>query len=211
MVQIGDTLTYTIKVWNESANNASGVSVTDSIASTVQFIAGSFTPSRGTASITGSVITWNIGNIAANGDTVTLTYRIKAIQEGIHYNTAQICAANEGDVDSTPCNNNEEEDDIDRQCFTVPIKLCPTEKIEVSIPAKYTNVQWFKDGGSTAVATGNTVLLSDVGSYTFTATNKTCPAEGCCPVIIEAGTNCCPVDLCIPFTIKQTKKAGKKL
>ena len=211
VVQIGDTLTYTIKVWNESANNASGVSVTDSIASTVQFIAGSFTPSRGTASITGSVITWNIGNIAANGDTVTLTYRIKAIQEGIHYNTAQICAANEGDVDSTPCNNNEEEDDIDRQCFTVPIKLCPTEKIEVSIPAKYTNVQWFKDGGSTAVATGNTVLLSDVGSYTFTATNKTCPAEGCCPVIIEAGTNCCPVDLCIPFTIKQTKKAGKKL
>ncbi|MCA0228947.1 MAG: DUF11 domain-containing protein [Bacteroidetes bacterium] len=211
VVQIGDTLTYTIKVWNESANNASGVSVTDSIASTVQFIAGSFTPSRGTASITGSVITWNIGNIAANGDTVTLTYRIKAIQEGIHYNTAQICAANEGDVDSTPCNNNEEEDDIDRQCFTVPIKLCPTEKIEVSVPSKYTNVQWFKDGGTTPVATGNSTLLSDVGTYTFTATNNTCPAEGCCPIIIVPGENCCPVDLCIPFTIKQTKKAGKKL
>ena len=211
VVQIGDTLTYTIKVWNESVNNASGVSVTDSIASTVQFIAGSFMPSRGTASISGSVITWNIGNIAANGDTVTLTYRIKAIQEGIHYNTAQICAANEGDVDSTPCNNNEEEDDIDRQCFTVPIKLCPTEQIEVSIPAKYTNVQWFKDGGTTPVATGNAVLLKDVGSYTFTATNNTCPAEGCCPVIIVPGENCCPVDLCIPFTIKQTKKAGKKL
>ena len=211
VVQIGDTLTYTIKVWNESANNASGVSVTDSIATTVEFVSGSFVESRGSASITGNVISWNIGNIAANGDTVTLTYRIKATQEGVHYNTAEICKTNEGDVDSTPCNNDEEEDDIDRQCFTVPIKLCPTERIEVSIPAKYTNVQWFKDGGTTPVATGNSVLLSDVGAYTFTATNKTCPAEGCCPIIIIPGENCCPVDLCIPFTIKQAKKAGKAL
>ncbi len=196
-------------MWNESNTNATGVEVTDSIATTVQFQTGSFTASRGSAAISGNVIKWTIGNIAANGDTVTLTYQVKATQEGIHFNTAEISKTNEKDVDSTPGNGKEDEDDIDRQCFSVPVKLCPGEKAEVNVPAKYTNVQWFKNGGSTPVGTGNTLLLSEVGTYTFTATNQACPASGCCPIIIEPGVNCCPEDLCIPFTIKQTKK-GKK-
>lgn len=209
VAKIGDILTYTIKVWNESDNNATGVAVTDSIATTVQFQAGTFVPSRGSASIIGNVITWNIGNIAANGDTVTLTYQVKVTQEGVHFNTAQICKANEEDTDSTPCNDDEEEDDIDTECFSVPFKLCPGEKVEVRIPTKYTNVKWFKGTTEvTSIAGQSIVLLDDVGSYTFTATNKTCPAEGCCPIIIEPGDNCCPAELCIPFTIQKTKKAG---
>ncbi|WP_428655543.1 SdrD B-like domain-containing protein [Runella sp.] len=211
IAQLGDTLTYTVKVWNEFTSNATGVEVTDSIATTVQFVNGSFVASRGSATISGGVIKWTIGNIAANGDTVTLTYKVKAVQEGVHFNTAEISKTNEKDKDSTPGNGKDEEDDIDRQCFTVPVKLCYGEKVQVNIPAKYTNVQWFKDGGSTSVATGNQILFSEPGSYTFTANNNTCPAEGCCPVIIEPGDNCCPEDLCIPFTIKQSKKAGKKI
>jgi len=209
IAQIGDILTYTIKVWNESNTNATGVEVTDSIPTTVQFVAGSFVASRGSAVITGNVIKWTIGNIAANGDTVTLTYRVKATQEGVHFNTAEICKTNEKDVDSTPCNGEEDEDDIARQCFTVPVKLCPGEKVEVTVPAHFTNVQWFKNGSSTVIGSGNVILLSEVGTYTFTATNQTCPVEGCCPVIIEPGINCCPEDLCIPFTIKKTKKGTK--
>ena len=214
IAQIGNILTYTLKVWNESNTNATGVEVTDSIATTVQFQTGSFTASRGSATITGNVLKWTIGNIAAagvpaNGDTVTLTYRVKATQEGIHFNTAEISKVNEKDVDSTPSNGDDTEDDIERQCFTVPVKLCPGEKAEVNVPTNYTNVQWFKNGNGTPIGTGNSLLLSEVGTYTFTATNQTCPASGCCPIIIEAGVNCCPEDLCIPFTIKQTKK-GKK-
>ncbi|MFN8349496.1 MAG: hypothetical protein U0X91_31140 [Spirosomataceae bacterium] len=67
-------------------------------------------------------------------------------------------------------------------------------------------MKWFKNGGTTPIATGNVVLLNDVGSYTFTATNKTCPAAGCCPIIIEPGTNCCPTQVCVPFTVKKRKK-----
>jgi hypothetical protein len=52
----------------------------------------------------------------------------------------------------------------------------------------------------------NVVLLDAAGEYTFTATNGTCPASGCCPIIIEAGTNCCPAEVCVPFTIKKKKK-----
>ena len=209
--QVGDVLTYTIKVWNEWTKNATGVEVTDSIATTVQFVSGSFSSSRGNATISGNVITWTIGNIAAagapaNGDTVTLSYQVKATQAGVHLNTAEISKTNEKDRDSTPGNGKGGEDDIDQQCFTVPYGLCAGQKLEVSVPAGLTNVQWFKNGGSTAVATGNVVLLSEVGTYTFTATNKTCPANGCCPVIIEAGTNCCPVDICVPFTVKKVKK-----
>ncbi|MFN8344918.1 MAG: SdrD B-like domain-containing protein [Spirosomataceae bacterium] len=203
---IGDTLIYTVKVWNEFVNDASGVEVTDSVATTVGFIANSFVASRGSAVINGNVIKWTIGNIAANGDTVMLTYKVKATQEGIHFNVAEISKTNEKDRDSTPGNGKDDEDDIDRQCFTVPFNLCPTNKIEASVSSNYTNVQWFKDGGTTAIATGNVVLLSDVGTYTFTATNATCPAAGCCPIIIEPGNNCCLNDLCIPFTIKKTKK-----
>lgn len=132
IARIGDVLTYTLKVWNESNTNATGVEVTDSIATTIQFVAGSFTSSRGSA-ITGNVIQWTIGSIAAagvpaNGDTVTLTYQVKATQEGIHFNTAEICKTNEKDVDSTPCNHDDDEDDIDHQRFTVPLTLCPTNK-----------------------------------------------------------------------------------
>ncbi|AYQ35785.1 SdrD B-like domain-containing protein [Runella sp. SP2] len=206
IARVGDVLTYTIKVWNEWTKNATGVEVTDSIATTVQFVSGSFVASRGSATISGNVIKWNIGNIAAAGDTVTLRYQVRATQAGIHLNTAEISKTNEKDRDSTPGNGKGGEDDIDQECFTVPFELCAGQKLEVSVPANLTNVQWFKNGGTTAVATGNAVLFSEVGVYTFTATNQACPANGCCPVIIEAGTNCCPVDLCIPFTVKKVKK-----
>ncbi len=210
IAQLGDELIYTIKVFNQSNTAATGVEVADNIATTVEFVAGSFTASRGSASISGNVITWMIGGIAANagadGNTVTPTYKVKAIQTGVHLNTAEISKANEKDIDSTPGNGNEGEDDIDQQCFTVPIKLCPSEKVQVNVPAYLTNVQWFKNGGATPVASGNEVLLTEIGSYTFTATNQTCPLGSCCPVIIEPGDNCCPEDLCVPFTVKKIKK-----
>jgi uncharacterized repeat protein (TIGR01451 family) len=214
VAQIGDELTYTIKVFSQpltNGANATGVEVKDTIATSVQFVANSFSASRGSASISGNVITWTIGGIAANagmnGDTVTLTYKVKATQVGLHFNTAEISKTNEKDVDSTPSNGKESEDDIDRQCFTVPIKLCPGEKVEASVPAKYTGVKWFKGTQElTALAGQNVVLLDAVGEYTYTATNNTCPASGCCPIIIEAGDNCCPAQICVPFTVKKIKK-----
>ena len=215
IAKIGDELIYTIKVFSQplaGSVNATGVEVTDSIATTVQFVVGSFAASRGSAVISGNVIKWTIGGIAANtgmnGDTVTLTYNVKATMQGVHFNTAEISKTTEKDVDSTPGNGKEGEDDIDRQCFTVPFTLCPGEKVSISVPAQYTNVVWSKtvDGQTTAAGSGNELLVSEVGSYTFTATNKSCPTSGCCPIIIEPGTNCCPANICVPFTITKKKK-----
>lgn len=209
IVQLGDSLTYTIKVWNESANTATGVEVTDSLASTVALGINSLLTNRGTTTVSGNVIKWTIGTIAAGGDTVTLSYRVKAIQEGVHFNTAEITKTNEHDIDSTPGNGKEEEDDLDRQCFTVPIKLCTGEKVQVKVSDKYNNVQWFKQGTQGAVASGNEVLFAETGTYTFTASNALCPVEGCCPVIILPGDNCCPPNLCIPLTLKKKKKPSQ--
>ncbi|TAF22707.1 MAG: DUF11 domain-containing protein, partial [Runella slithyformis] len=200
VARIGDELVYTIKVFNQSNKRATGVEVTDSIATSVQFVVGSFVASRGSAVIAGNVIKWTIGNIAAagvpaNGDTVTLSYKVKATQAGLHFNTAEISKTNEKDKDSTPGNGKEGEDDIDTQCFTVPYELCSGEKVQATVPAQYTNVVWSKtvNGQTTQVGTGNQLLLSEIGSYSFTATNQTCPASGCCPIIVEASTNCCSV------------------
>ncbi|TAG64117.1 MAG: DUF11 domain-containing protein, partial [Runella slithyformis] len=177
VARIGDELVYTIKVFNQSNKRATGVEVTDSIATTVEFVVGSFVASRGSAVIAGNVIKWTIGNISANaganGDTVTLSYKVKGTQTGVHFNTAEISKTNEKDKDSTPSNGREGEDDIDRQCFTVPFKLCSGEVVEVNVPSKYTNVVWSKtvNGQTTQVGTGNQLLLSEIGSYSFTATN----------------------------------------
>ena len=215
IAKIGDELIYTIRVFSQplaGSVNATGVEVTDSIATTVQFVVGSFVASRGSAVISGNVIRWTIGGIAANAgvnsDTVTLTYKVKATMGGVHFNTAEISKTNEKDVDSTPGNGKDSEDDLDRQCFTVPFTLCPGEKVRIMAPSNLTNVVWSKavNGQTTAAGSGNEILVSEVGSYSFTATNKTCPASGCCPVIIEPGTNCCPAELCVPFTVKRIKK-----
>ena len=216
IAKIGDELIYTIKVFSQPLAGsvaATGVEITDSIATTVQFVAGSFIASRGSAVISGSVIKWTIGGIAANaganGDTVTLSYKVKATMQGVHFNTAEISKTNEKDFDSMPGNGKDGEDDIDHQCFTVPFTLCPGEQVRINVPSYLTNVVWSKtvNGQTTSVAgSGNEILVSDVGSYTFTATNKTCPSSGCCPVIIELGTNCCPAELCVPFTITKKKR-----
>ncbi|TAH09702.1 MAG: hypothetical protein EAZ14_08690, partial [Runella slithyformis] len=96
---------------------------------------------------------------------------------------------------------------IDNQCFTVPFELCSGEKVLATVPAQYTNVVWRKtvNGQTTQVGTSNELLLSELGSYSFTATNQTCPASGCCPIIIEPGDNCCPAEICVPFTVKEVK------
>lgn len=208
VTQITALMTYTLKVWNESNNNATGVEVVDNISATVEFQEGSFVVSRGRAIIRGSMIQWIIGPIAAKGDTVTLTYQVKALQDGVHFNTAEISKTNEKDIDSAPGNVVDAEDDIERQCFTVPIKLCKDESVEVNILPTYTNVHWFKNGRPISLI-GNTVLLSEIGSYTYTATNQVCPAEGCCPIIIEPGT-CPEEEVSSQDKLKKAKKEKNK-
>jgi uncharacterized repeat protein (TIGR01451 family) len=197
IVQVGDIVTYTIKVWNESKTNATGVEVMDTLNYALSYI--SSTATRGSYDI--GTKKWTIGNVASNGDTVTLTIKAKVMMEGLWFNTAEISKTDQKDKDSTPGNMKDGEDDLDRACFTVPFKLCSNDgsKVQASVPSSYTNVKW-SDG-----QTGNVVVFSAAGTYTFTASNGSCPSGGCCPIIVEL-INCCPVNICIPFTTKRIRK-----
>jgi uncharacterized repeat protein (TIGR01451 family) len=196
IVQVGDVVTYTIKVWNQSQTAATGVEVTDSLNYALSYI--SSTASRGSYNATTKK--WTIGSIASNGDTVTLTIKVKVLMEGLWFNTAEVSKADQRDKDSTPSNMKDGEDDLDRACFTVPFKLCSNDgsKVQATVPTNYTNVKW-SDG-----QTGNTALFGAAGTYTFTASNGSCPSGGCCPIIIETIT-CCPATICVPFTAKRIR------
>ena len=96
------------------------------------------------------------------------------------------------------------EDDIDRQCFSVPIKLCVGQAVDVQVPSNYTGIVWKDAQGNIVPSSSNLVTFTKAGTYTFTATNGSCPTGGCCPVIVEE-INCCPAEICIPFTIKKKR------
>ena len=201
IVQVGDVVTYTIKVWNESTKNATGVEVIDQLPAGVQYV--SSTASRGV--YTSAIGIWTIGNVAAYGDTVTLTIKAKVMSEGVTFNTAEISKADQKDKDSTPDNGLDGEDDSDRVCVSAPVKLCLGQAAEVTVPSNYTGIVWKDATGTVVPSSGNTIMLTKKGTYTFTAINGQCPAGGCCPVIVEE-IDCCPAELCVPFTIIKKKK-----
>ncbi len=211
LAMLGDTLTYTIKVSNQGEGVVHGIEVTDSLHAGVQYL-GSVAE---TGSYSFATRKWSFDSLAV-GDTATLSISVRVIAQGPWFNTAEITKMTEKDEDSTPGNDQDGEDDIDRECFTVPALICRGQGLSAvfTVPAQYTGVEWFRTvtGGSSGgdavkVGEGNTFTAeeTELGSYeyTFTTTNGTCPATGCCPAIVVV-QDCCPADVCVPFVI--TKK-----
>lgn len=196
---LNGTVTLTVSVKNDGPSDATGVELKDVIPAGMSFETyatafGSYLPG-----------VWTIGNIPA-GQTVTLSLVVKVNQTGIQYYTAQVSKADQPDVDSTPDNNIETEDDFDRTCLSVPVPICPGQIFELQIPAGFTNIQWYKNDQPIENANGLTYQVTSAGVYRFTASNATCPTEGCCPYIFYEG-DCCPTKpICVPFTIKKIKK-----
>lgn len=195
----GSNVVFTIKVKNEGTGAATGVTVHDSLPVGMTFI--SATPS---GVYDANTKLWTIGNIAA-GDSVTLATTVRIDSVGVNYNSAEVHALNETDTDSSPNNGVTTEDDIDRVCVSVPVPLCTAQgkTLALTIPSGYTNIKWFKDNVEIAGQTSNTLTVSAIGNYTFTANESTCPVEGCCPVMVVEG-NCDPVCkpiICLPVTV----------
>ena len=195
----GSNVVFTIKVKNDGTGGATGVTVHDSLPVGMTFI--SATPS---GVYDANTKLWTIGTIAA-GDSVTIAMTVRIDSVGVNYNTAEVHALNETDTDSSPNNGVTTEDDIDRVCVSVPVPLCTAQgkTLALTIPSGYTNIKWFKDNVEIVGQTSNTLTVSAIGSYTFTADESTCPVEGCCPVMVVEG-NCDPVCkpiICLPVTV----------
>ncbi|MEJ2696930.1 MAG: DUF11 domain-containing protein [Candidatus Sulfobium sp.] len=90
-VTAGDNLTYTVTVTNNSTvNSATGVTLTDSLPPRTTYI--SATPSQGSCSETGGIVTCNLGGLATGASaTVTIVVNVKAsTPAGTISNTATV-------------------------------------------------------------------------------------------------------------------------
>ncbi len=135
---IGDTIQYTVRVTNTGPSPASGVVVTDQLPSGVTFV--SSTPSQGTYNATAGL--WNVGNVAV-GETPTLTISATVLETLSETNTAEITAADQTDIDSTPGNNVATEDDIASVTFVSQVAdLSLTKDVDNASPDRGDNVNF---------------------------------------------------------------------
>ena len=172
-VALNSNVTYTLTVKNEGTLDATGVTVDEPLNAALSLVGASATKGNYTAGV------WTIGDLAINEEvTLTITATVTAV--GLFYNTAEISNVNEGDKDSTPSNQEEKEDDMDRACVSVPVEICPGESYTLSVDPEYTNVQWFFNGAAIPDATANSYAAMEAGTYTLTALYKNRPTDSGC-------------------------------
>lgn len=104
--QVGDNVLFTIALMNTGALGATNVAVTDQLPAGLTFV--SSTPTQGSYN-SGTGI-WSVGAVAASGS-ATLQIVAQVASVGAKTNTAQVSAADQTDADSTPGNNDANEDD----------------------------------------------------------------------------------------------------
>ena len=121
---VGDTVTFTVIVNNQGPDNATGVEVTDLLATGINFV--SATPSAGSY-VPGTGV-WTVGNLVG-GSSATLTINGTVSSVGSRTNTAEITAVDQPDPDSTPGNNIAAEDDqasVTIQTVAIDLSLSKT-------------------------------------------------------------------------------------
>jgi hypothetical protein len=131
---------------------------------------------------------WEIGQLMLNQSAV-LTISARATVEGVNFVSNEITSSDQPDPNSKPNNQAENEDDFDRRCFSVPVLLCQGEVFNISIPATYTNITWYRNGSVISGINGNSLKITQEGSYTFISTGISCPKDGCCPIVVKTATS----------------------
>lgn len=187
-VSLNEVITYRVVVKNIGQAPATNIVVKDQLPTGLEFVNAQV--SKGTWSNPN----WTIAALSV-GDSAVLTLQAKVIAEGVTTNMASIESLDQVDSDTT--------DNQASACVSVPILLCQGESIQVSVPSTYTDVKWYKDGVM-VVGTGNILNITQSGFYTTTASNSTCPAQGCCPIEVVSQV-CCPTTICVPISIKKIR------
>jgi uncharacterized repeat protein (TIGR01451 family) len=210
--QIGDEVTFEITLKNthpDVTTFADSIEVSDTLAANFTFIKAVAT--QGTYNNTTHL--WSRMSLGYGESAVlTITAKINNLnffEGGSVCNKAQIYRASGVDIDSKPGNNDMIEDDYAIACASVPMKLCSARQdtLIISAPAGYSSYQWFRNGVKIIGATKAKLEVGQAGDYTVEAGQGGCLTKNCCPAYVME--EClCPADICVPFTIKQTKKKG---
>ncbi|NBB18706.1 DUF11 domain-containing protein, partial [Runella sp. CRIBMP] len=188
---LNQSITYTVYAKNEGPDTAKTVVVKD-IFPTAGANLISSTPSVGSF----SAGLWTIPVISP-GDSVKLEMTGTVIGRGVYFNIAEVVsmAAGQEDADSDPNNGVLGEDDYATSCFSVPILWYPGDEYVVSLAVSgYTNVVWTKNGApitgvpsDSSSVSGDTLIIKGTGRFAFSAQVNTCPATGCCEIIVIPG------------------------
>jgi len=104
----GDLVTFTIALTNAGPSTATGVKVEDQLQSGFTFQSASTTQ----GSFNETTGEWTVGTLL-NGQTEFLYITAQVNNQGAYYNLAEVTAANEDDVDSTPDNGVDTDGDGD--------------------------------------------------------------------------------------------------
>ncbi len=210
---IGDLITYTISLTNQSTNLATGVSVKDYMPAGVLFK----TYATSTGTYNSSTGIWTVGNLAGQ-QTINLMITVQAVAQGTFFNVAEVMTCDQVDKDSKPGNtyttgnttNPILEDDNASACFYVPIEICSGsgDEYDITVPTGYEGIQWYKNGTVISGATASTLRVNSVGTYTFTTLVGSCPAGGCCPAEFVS-VDCCKPNVCVPYSVVKTKSINK--
>jgi uncharacterized repeat protein (TIGR01451 family) len=186
IVELNDEVTFSIVVRNNGSVNATNIVIKDILPDGLQYVSGA-------ELIQDGEYFWTINALLPN-ESKTLSIRAKVIVQGRATNTASLESVDQRDTDST---NN-----VSQVCVSVPVVICQGEALELSTPSNFTNVSWYKDG--VFFGSGNTISVSENGSYTNKAPNDSCPTNNCCPIVVVTEV-CCNLEICIPITIKKVR------
>jgi len=139
-----ELVTFTVVITNSGPDNATGIVVTNRIASNFNFASSSTT----TGTFTPTVGTWVIPSLA-KGSSATLTFSGRARNFTPVTSVAEITRADQSDPDSTPGNGNLEEDDI-------AVVVVTPNAIDLSVTGSIDNLA---------------PVVGDVVTLTFTVSN----------------------------------------
>lgn len=121
---VGDQIEWVVTVLNTGDDVATGVQVSEQLPAGVTAV--TVIASRGSFNQTTGV--WNIGTVGIN-DPVTLTIRTSVDQIGMGTNRAEVIAADQQDIDSTPNNGVTTEDDYASVAFTTETADLSLDKV----------------------------------------------------------------------------------
>lgn len=157
-VIVGNNVTYTVALSNAGPDTATGVVVKDELPGGVAFV--NATAIQGTYSVQTGL--WTVGTVAP-GSTFNLTLVGTVEVAGPKTNTAEVFAADQVDVDSTPNNGVDSEDDQDSVTIEAPeADLSLTKSVDNDMPNLGDNVTFTLQLANAGPDTGTGVRVRDL-------------------------------------------------
>lgn len=166
-------VTFTVGLSNVGTNGATNVAVQDLLPAGLTFV--SSNPALGSYNSTTGL--WTVGSLAAAA-TTSLQIVASVVTNGDKINTAQVSAADQTDVDSTPGNNNAAEDDQSSVTVTprvADLRLAKT--VDDATPDRNQNVTFTLTVTNDGPAAASSVAVADLLPAGLTFVSST-PSQG---------------------------------